>query len=543
MTIQQIRGEQIRDGVITNTQISASAGIALTKLAEAVLQADGGQALTANLPAGGFKITGAGDGVADTDYATYGQLKSMVNGLDQKASVRLASTGAETYTISGGNVTQITGTNLDGVALVIGNRVLIKNAPTTSGAGVADTNATGSSSAANGIYDVTGTTTNATFTRSADADASAEVSAGLTTTVAEGSTPYADTTWTLITNDAITLGTTALQFTQTDRSALQFSGGLTKTGNSVKRDDLTGDVTTTGNGVSTTIANAAVSLAKMANLAANSVIANTTGSAATPTATSLTSAATASTVPFRDASANMRINNLIENFQSVTSAAGTTTLVVGSPRKTLITGSTTQTVVAPDATTLVVGQSFEIINRSSGIVTVNANGGTLIQSMAGGSFLTITCTGVGSAAGTWDAAYTFAGGSGTVTSVSVVNANGFNGSVATNTTTPAITLSTTITGLLKGNGTAISAATAGTDYFAPSNRVTRETPSGTVNGSNVTFTLANTPISGTEEVYLNGVQQEPGAGNDYTISGNTITYLSAPLGGATPDKIRVSYFK
>lgn len=55
-------------------------------------------------------------------------------------------------------------------------------------------------------------------------------------------------------------------------------------------------------------------------------------------------------------------------------------------------------------------------------------------------------------------------GSGTVTSVSVVSANGLAGTVATATTTPAITLSTTITGLLKGNGTAISAAISGTDY-------------------------------------------------------------------------------
>lgn len=55
-------------------------------------------------------------------------------------------------------------------------------------------------------------------------------------------------------------------------------------------------------------------------------------------------------------------------------------------------------------------------------------------------------------------------GTGTVTSVSVVSANGFAGSVATASTTPAITLTTTITGLLKGNGTAISAAVSGTDY-------------------------------------------------------------------------------
>lgn len=55
-------------------------------------------------------------------------------------------------------------------------------------------------------------------------------------------------------------------------------------------------------------------------------------------------------------------------------------------------------------------------------------------------------------------------GTGSVTSVSVVSANGLAGTVATATTTPAITLSTTVTGVLKGNGTAISAAVSGTDY-------------------------------------------------------------------------------
>jgi hypothetical protein len=53
------------------------------------------------------------------------------------------------------------------------------------------------------------------------------------------------------------------------------------------------------------------------------------------------------------------------------------------------------------------------------------------------------------------------GGSGTVTSVSVVSANGLAGTVANATTTPAITLSTSINSpVLAGNGTAISAATS-----------------------------------------------------------------------------------
>lgn len=66
----------------------------------------------------------------------------------------------------------------------------------------------------------------------------------------------------------------------------------------------------------------------------------------------------------------------------------------------------------------------------------------------------------GASAPTW-------GSAGTVTGASVASANGFAGSVANATTTPAITLSTSITGVLKGNGTALSAATAGTDYVAP----------------------------------------------------------------------------
>jgi hypothetical protein len=47
------------------------------------------------------------------------------------------------------------------------------------------------------------------------------------------------------------------------------------------------------------------------------------------------------------------------------------------------------------------------------------------------------------------------------------------GTVATATTTPAITLTTTVTGVLKGNGTAISAAVANTDFVAPSAPVTK----------------------------------------------------------------------
>ena len=81
---------------------------------------------------------------------------------------------------------------------------------------------------------------------------------------------------------------------------------------------------------------------------------------------------------------------------------------------------------------------------ASGVSQIVAGTGISVSPVGGTGVVTVTNTGAGS---------------GTVTSVSVVSANGLAGTVATATTTPAITLSTTITAdVLKANGTAISAA-------------------------------------------------------------------------------------
>lgn len=77
--------------------------------------------------------------------------------------------------------------------------------------------------------------------------------------------------------------------------------------------------------------------------------------------------------------------------------------------------------------------------------------------------------------------------SGTVTSVGVASANGFAGTVANPTTTPSITLSTTISGILQGNGTAISAASttgSGSVVLATSPTIASPTLSGIVAGAN-----------------------------------------------------------
>lgn len=73
--------------------------------------------------------------------------------------------------------------------------------------------------------------------------------------------------------------------------------------------------------------------------------------------------------------------------------------------------------------------------------------------------------------------------------------------------------------------------------------VWRETPAGAVNGTNGIFTLANVPLAGTEQVYVNGILQEPGATNDYTILGAKITLTYALQSAPLADRIRVSYIK
>lgn len=73
-----------------------------------------------------------------------------------------------------------------------------------------------------------------------------------------------------------------------------------------------------------------------------------------------------------------------------------------------------------------------------------------------------------------------------------------------------------------------------------SNFVFDETPSGTINGSNASFTIANTPTAGTVRLFRNGVRVLSGSGNGYTLSGTTITMTTAPVSG---DSLRVDYMK
>ena len=63
-----------------------------------------------------------------------------------------------------------------------------------------------------------------------------------------------------------------------------------------------------------------------------------------------------------------------------------------------------------------------------------------------------------------------------------------------------------------------------------------ETPTGSVNGSNTSFTTANAPVAGTLIVHEGGVRKL--LTTDFTLSGSTITMTYAPPNGSY---LRVDY--
>lgn len=139
-----------------------------------------------------------------------------------------------------------------------------------------------------------------------------------------------------------------------------------------------------------------------------------------------------------DSQGNATWGNLAVNTTFITNLANNNTFV-----NDLISNTTFTTTLAQDTnfyTTLANNTNFTTL--LNGLVAVAVDGVTITGDGTTGNPLTAV-----------------ASGSGTVTSVSIVSANGLAGTVATASTTPAITLRTTVTGLLQGNGTAISAAT------------------------------------------------------------------------------------
>ncbi|MFG1977045.1 hypothetical protein ACGFJC_47600 [Nonomuraea fuscirosea] len=200
--------DDVADGAITDAKVAAGAAISLSKLAANPLARanhTGSQAAStisdlasvvkayrldefaapgADVALGGFRLTNLGAPSGANDAARLADVQAAAAGISVKPAVRVATTG--NITLSG---TQ----TIDGVAVVAGDRVLVKN----------QTNPV-----QNGLYTVAA----GAWARTGDA-----LNPNTFVFVSEGSS-QADTGWAISTNGAITPGTTSIAWAQ-------FAGG------------------------------------------------------------------------------------------------------------------------------------------------------------------------------------------------------------------------------------------------------------------------------------------------------------------------------
>lgn len=165
------------------------------------------------------KITNLATPTSSADAATKAYVDAVAEGLDVKASCRLATTAD--HGLSGL-------ANIDGFTPLVGDRILVKNQTTAS---------------QNGIY----VAASGSWSRAEDAAQSGEITPGTFVFVEQG-TANADSGWVVTTNGTITIGATDIIWTQFS-GAGQIDAGiaLTKTGNTLDVDltDATNSTSTT----------------------------------------------------------------------------------------------------------------------------------------------------------------------------------------------------------------------------------------------------------------------------------------------------------
>ena len=163
---------------------------------------------TGSLDLNSQKITNLADPTSAQDAVTKSYADALTSGLDVKESCKVATTA--NITLSG---TQ----TIDGVAVSADERVLVKDQST---------------GAQNGIY----LCKSGSWSRASDFDSDTEVTSGAFTFVEQGSV-NADAGFVLTTDGTITVGTTALSFTQfSGAGAITAGDGLQKSGTELSAD-------------------------------------------------------------------------------------------------------------------------------------------------------------------------------------------------------------------------------------------------------------------------------------------------------------------
>ena len=321
---------------------------------------------TADISWGGFKLTNVGTPATGTDATTKDYVDNLAAGLSWKEAVRAASTANVVLVSAVEN-----GDSLDGVTLVTGDRILLKNQSTGSENGIYTVNASGAPTRAN------------------DANAVGELE-GAAVFVIQGSTNFS-TAWVNTTSGAVTPGTTATTWAQFGAgTAYQAGNGLFLTGSVidvvgdtsivvtadlVTRGALTGDVTAAQSSNATTIANNAVDNVKAADMPANTFKGNNTGSSADPQDVTVAAMQTALAIPAIPVTVpNGGTGRITSTTAYALLAAGTT--ATGAHQTLASAGATTDLLVGGGASALPVwtaatGSGAPVRATSPALVTPN----------------------------------------------------------------------------------------------------------------------------------------------------------------------------
>lgn len=303
------------------------------------------------------RLTTLADPTQAQDAATKAYVDATRQGLTVKDSVRVATTAS--ITLSG---TQ----TIDGVAVVAGNRVLVKNQGTAS---------------QNGVYVVAA----GAWTRATDFDANADVAAGAFTFVQEG-TDNSDSGWVLTTDGTITVGSTNLSFVQFSGAGQITAGtGMTKTGNTLNvigtADRITAnadsiDIASTyvGQATITTLGTVTAGTWQATQIVDTYLATISTAGKVANSATTATATSTINTIVLRDGSGNFAANQV---------TLGTYTGTTGGSDKLLIGGDVraSGTIYANDFV-LTGGSGSGVgifLNDLNDVTTTGASNGQILQ--------------------------------------------------------------------------------------------------------------------------------------------------------------------
>lgn len=179
--------------------------------------------------------------------------------------------------------------------------------------------------------------------------------------------------------------------------------------------------------------------------------------------------------------------------QASNAAGGTVTLTIDSAQTQIFSGVGASTLVLPDATTLTLGFTYYINNNASGAVTVQTNGGATLFTLARGGYVQLYCTGIGTAAGTWDRHFMFP-------------ANATNGQINIGST---------------GSSPVAATLTPGTNIAIS-------------NGAG-SITIAATGLAGMGQINVTGTSATMTSNNQYVTSNAGLVTLTLPVSSVVGD--------